>query len=442
MIWVSNLLEHLDTAARKSAAYSERHFFLFGCASWFIPLATTIDYLVGEPFYNTLPIRLSVSLLALPLLFARKLNNQLSEKFYLYFVFLIGYGFPFCYGHMLAMNAIYAPESLQIHMIWIFQYFIALFLFIQLANSGALAILIWTVSSAAALAPSLWIENVNWHEVQRVLLYPISGYLTALIFGILTNRNIDIVNTEKVRTAAAIGSNIAHELRTPLASVRSLAHGLKNYLPSLIDGYDKAKAHDLDVEPIRPPQLEQIQDALSAIEAEVEYSNTVIDMLLINTADKPLMGLEHDLFDASSTIDESVSRYPFNNTGERKLIRIAVEKDFEIRAPRLLVVHVLFNLIKNGLYYVQGAGKGEITITTATNNGSNEILVSDTGAGIPPMIEKQIFERFYTTTQTGQGAGIGLSFCKMVMESIGGGIRCESVEGDHTTFTLTFPPAN
>jgi two-component system CAI-1 autoinducer sensor kinase/phosphatase CqsS len=298
------------------------------------------------------------------------------------------------------------------------------------------------VASAASALPVLWISDPNLSELRRVVVFPVFGYLTALIFGILTNRNIDIVNTEKVRTAAAIGSNIAHELRTPLASVRSLAHGLKNYLPSLIDGYEKAKTNDLAVDPIRPKQLEQIQLALSTIEAEVEYSNTVIDMLLINTADKPLIGLENDLFKASSTIEESVSRYPFNNTSERKLICTDVAEDFQIRAPQLLVVHVLFNLIKNGLYYVQGAGKGEITISTATANGANQILVHDTGAGIPPIIQKQIFERFYTTTQTGQGAGIGLSFCKMVMESIGGGISCESVEGDHTTFTLTFPPPN
>ncbi|MCZ6854817.1 MAG: HAMP domain-containing sensor histidine kinase [Gammaproteobacteria bacterium] len=270
-------------------------------------------------------------------------------------------------------------------------------------------------------------------------MYPVFGYLTALIFGILTNRNIDIVNTEKVRTAAAIGSNIAHELRTPLASVRSLAHGLKNYLPSLIDGYEKAKASDLRVDPIRPNQLEQIELALSTIEAEVEYSNTVIDMLLINTSDKPLTGLENELFDASSAIEQSVNRYPFNNSGERTLIHVEANDDFPIRAPQLLVVHVLFNLIKNALYYVQGAGKGEVTISTDTSNGTNQILVNDTGSGIPPIIQKQIFERFYTTTQTGQGAGIGLSFCDMVMESIGGSISCESVEGEYTRFTLNFP---
>jgi two-component system CAI-1 autoinducer sensor kinase/phosphatase CqsS len=186
------------------------------------------------------------------------------------------------------------------------------------------------------------------------------------------------------------------------------------------DGYEKAKANDLSVDPIRPYQLEQKELALSTIEDEVAYSNTVIDMLLINTADKPLTGLENELFDASSAIEQSVSRYPFNNSGERQLIHVEVDEDFRIRAPQPLIVHVLFNLIKNGLYYVQGAGKGEVRISTRTINGTNQILVNDTGPGIPPIVQKQIFERFYTTTQTGQGAGVWLSFCNMVMESIGG----------------------
>ncbi len=280
-------------------------------------------------------------------------------------------------------------------------------------------------------------ENVNWDEINRVVVYPVSGYLTALIFGILTNRNIDIVNTEKVRTAAAIGSNIAHELRTPLASIRSIAGGMKRHLPSLIAGYEKARVENLVQDEISSRQIAQITKALSSIESEVEYSNTVIDMLLINTADKPLAGLEYDVFAASSVMSESFERYPFNNADERALITLSVEEDFEIHAPRLLVVHVLFNLIKNALYYVQRAGKGAITIACTPRR----ISVHDTGSGISPAVKGQVFERFYTTTRTGQGAGIGLSFCKMVMESIGGSITFESVEGEHTTFILEFPNA-
>ena len=110
-----------------------------------------------------------------------------------------------------------------------------------------------------------------------------------------------------------------------------------------------------------------------------------------------------------------------------------------IHYTRLLIIHTLFNLLKNSLYYVQQSGKGDILIELQIENNSTAIKVHDTGPGIPRSRQKEIFNRFYTTTDEGLGTGIGLSFCKMVMESLGGSITCDSVEGEYTTFILTFP---
>ena len=115
-----------------------------------------------------------------------------------------------------------------------------------------------------------------------------------------------------------------------------------------------------------------------------------------------------------------------------------IQDDFEILAPRLLIVHVLFNLIKNGLQHVQKSNGAWLEISTELGRTHNKIIVQDNGVGIPAYALPHVFDRFYTTNTTGQGAGIGLSFCRMVMESIGGKITCESVEGKHTTFTLYF----
>ena len=410
---------------------------MYGCLAWLAPVAAIHDQLVAHAIYDTLPARLAAAIFAIPLLLHRRLAQMPIYPYY--FVFIVSYGFPFTFGYIMISNAIATPVGTEVHVTWIFQYIIALFIFVQLINNSSLTVTLWLVATLLALSPLLWAPEPNLTELRRVTVTPFFGYLTALVFGVFTNRNIDIVNTEKVRTAAAIGSNIAHELRTPLASIRSLSHGLRNYLPTLIEAYDQAKEAKLPVEDIRPRQVEQLKDLISRVEAEVDYSNTIIDMLLINTADKPLIGLEYDRFQASSAIEESIRRYPFNNSQERQLITQRVADDFAIDAPRLLVVHVLFNLIKNALYYVQRAGHGEIIISTKPGISTNELVVHDTGAGIPPAIQKQIFERFYTTTQTGQGAGIGLSFCDMVMRSVGGSISCHSVEGKHTTFTLTFP---
>lgn len=439
MIRWKRWLDNLDYAARRSARYSEDHFELLGWLAWLIPIAASVDYIVGQPTYDTVLIRLSAALVAVPLIFHKRLPESYRTRLYLYFVFATAYCFPFTYGFMLSMNAAFAPEGQEIHIIWILQYFVALFLFIQLIVNGALATLLWIFTSAAALLPALLYSQANTLELERVFVYPLTGYLTALGFGILTNRKTTIINSEKAAAASAIGANLAHELRTPLASIGAKASGASNILPILTDAYDKAKEAGMEVAPLRKSQLSLLNQALTTIGTEVEYSNTIIDMLLVNTADKSLSTVDMDLFSVKAAVEEAVQRYPFNNQKERDLIRIEIEEDFELKAPRLLVIHVLFNLMKNSLYFVQNSGKGDICISAERDQEECRILVHDTGMGIPSSVQPHIFERFYTTTHTGQGAGIGLSFCHLVMESLRGSIHCDSREGEYATFTLSFP---
>ena len=71
---------------------------------------------------------------------------------------------------------------------------------------------------------------------------------------------------------------------------------------------------------------------------------------------------------AVEAVEEAVSRFPFNNSTERTLIDVRIGDDFAAFAPKPLVVHVLFNLIKNGLYFVQKGGGlrrnfGQIPVT-------------------------------------------------------------------------------
>lgn len=182
-----------------------------------------------------------------------------------------------------------------------------------------------------------------------------------------------------------------------------------------------------------------MQGALESIQREVDYSNTIIDMLLMNTSEHAESNRQFQRFKISEAIAEAISRFPFNNSAERRLLGTSIDSDFRVSAPRLLVVHVLFNLIKNGIYFVQRGGNGRVNIVAYTRGSSNQVEVTDFGTGIPMEIQTRIFDRFYTAGDSNQGAGIGLSFCKMVMESIGGEIQCESKEGEYTTFRLIFP---
>jgi len=431
--------QYLNNAAKGSAEYSERHFRFLGALTIVVPLAYIVDVYVGKPYFDTFAIRTAAFVAAIPLLFSFTKQTRTAHAFHLYFVGVVAYVLPFTFGLMLILNAASAAPGEEVEIIWILQYFISLFLFIQLIHNGPLATLLWTVSTFAALGSLLFLNSINWNELNRVMIYPVTGYLTALFFGIITNRNVDYVNSEKLRAASAIGGNIAHELRTPLASIRSLARSVRKHSETMANAYMKAKDSGLDVGSLSDAQVDGLRSALSSIEQEVEYSNTIIDMLLLNTSNPDSYNRGAESMYISGIVREAIARYPFNNSNEKNLINVNVTNDFMVHAPKLLLVHVFFNLLKNSIYYAQKSPNGTVFIQIGNSRTRHEIEVTDTGPGIQGASRRRIFDRFFTAADTGQGAGIGLSFCKMVMESIGGEIQCESREGEYTTFRLIFP---
>lgn len=435
-------IDSLMLAAKRSAEYSERHYVLIGWVCLIaMPLSSYIESAITEPSFNTLGIRLSAGLLGIILIFQRKLPKKMRSQFHLMWISGVTYVLPFTFGVLLVLNSAYTPLSDSTPSLWIFQYLLALVFFVNLMHSISLATVLWAISAALSASTIVFVDKPNWDSVVESFVVILPVFLTAVFIGSLTNRNVSMVQTEKLRAASAIGANLAHELRTPLASIGALSKGTENLLPILTDAYDKAKQAGLELQPLRPNQLSLLTKSLSTIRNEVEYSNTIIDMLLVNTADKSLSDVDTEFFSVQEAATEAIQRYPFNNQREKVLIRTDIQHDFQVEAPRLLIVHVLFNLMKNALYSVQKAGKGDICIRAEQRRNGGCIVVHDTGMGISPSARNHIFERFYTTTQTVQSAGIGLSFCKLVMESFGGDIRCASEEGKYTTFTLDFPNA-
>jgi two-component system CAI-1 autoinducer sensor kinase/phosphatase CqsS len=272
-----------------------------------------------------------------------------------------------------------------------------------------------------------------------VLVNPVSAYLTAIVFGSVLNRNVHMINVESARAASAIGSNIAHELRTPLMPIGNLARGISHHLPTLVDAYQKARQHQLPVVALTATHIDRLRSSLLAIEKEVVNSNTAIDILLLNTNDRSLGEFDADLFSIRDLVHECVQHFPYNNTKEQRLVSVQPGDDFQVFAPKIVVAHVILNLIKNALYHVQRSGKGSVSIGTILAKRKHKVTVHDSGPGIPYADRDRIFERFFTTTVAVQGVGIGLSFCRSAMDSIGGRITVDSREGHYSTFILEFP---
>ncbi|CAH0445034.1 Sensor histidine kinase RcsC [Ralstonia syzygii subsp. syzygii] len=85
------------------------------------------------------------------------------------------------------------------------------------------------------------------------------------------------------------------------------------------------------------------------------------------------------------------------------------------------------------------ARKGHIEISAWPDGDSYVLAIRDSAMGIPPSVQRRIFDPFFSTKPADKGSGVGLTFCRRVMEAFGGRIQCESVVDEYTLFTLRLP---
>jgi signal transduction histidine kinase len=130
--------------------------------------------------------------------------------------------------------------------------------------------------------------------------------------------------------------------------------------------------------------------------------------------------------------------------------RIVIERDVpssapEVQADREQLRRVLINLLDNAIKFSPLDGRVVIGVNQQTKMGdeidSNEVCISvtDYGKGIPAQHQPRIFDKFYQAESMNGGTGLGLAFCKLVVETHKGRIWVESEEGKGSTFYLTLP---
>ncbi|MCB1876481.1 MAG: HAMP domain-containing histidine kinase [Chromatiales bacterium] len=385
-------------------------------------------YWFPQPYEN-LSLRLVGALILAVLMVESRWPAKLRTYYGVYVYLTCIYCFPFFFTYMLMRN--------EFSTTWGMSTAIAIFLLNILVDWKNL-IFIWVTGVCLAVV-AYYLTSDTPIEL-RALLAQLPIYLFAVGFGSLLSYTSEMVTQEKLRATLAAGANIAHELRTPLLSIRSGAIGVKRYFPQLLDGYQKASAAGLEVAAINPMHLRRLESLPDEIEKEVEYSQLVIDILLMNAGNKSINPADFSRCSVRSCVDLALSRYPYTSDEEAALVHNDVEGDFEFIGSEILMNHVLFNLLRNAIHYVRVAGKGQITVWGQARGKGYCLYFRDTGTGIPADALPHIFERFFTTRQKGAGTGLGLAFCKMAMESFEGSIDCDARVGQYTQFRLCFPP--
>lgn len=233
-----------------------------------------------------------------------------------------------------------------------------------------------------------------------------------------------------------LASTIVHEIRTPLAIIDYQAMAIAKYWPTLFEGYQLAVTEGLFQSQIRPHSLEIIANLHQGISREINQLNVLLDMMLTTAAMEHPQSIAFARHSVRQCLEAALDRYPFENNLWEK-VRVSVLEDFEFEGSDVLLVCVLLNLLRNALYALNEADRGEVYIFTSRGKKFNILGLTDTGSGISQDIFPHIFEHFYTTKR--HGGGMGLAFCQRVMIAFGGQIKCESKQGQYTTITLEFP---
>lgn len=417
---------------RDTAHFSSRHFYFGLVAGMGFPLYYFVWQVLFPQPYETLPLRLLGTAIFVPIILVKLWPESLKRYFPLYWYLALLFALPFFFTFMLLKNGGST--------VWLLSTLVALFVMILLLDWINLLVHI-TVGVACAVLAFHLTTGIPAHFAFESLEY-VPIYMFATVMGIIVNYTADKMRAERRQAMLATAGMVAHELRTPLLSVKSGAAGLRQYLPVLMDAYRLAVDHKLTADSIRGTHLDSMAGVLDRIETEADRSNTVIDMLLYTVHGLGVEGRELVPCAMSRCIETALRRYPFASERERALVHWDARADFSFVGSELLMVHVIFNLLKNALRHIAIAGKGSISINVESGPVGNRLIFTDTGTGIPADVLPHIFTRYYAWPRHGRGVvettGIGLSFCREVVQAFHGSIECDSRAGEYTRFLVRF----
>ncbi len=201
------------------------------------------------------------------------------------------------------------------------------------------------------------------------------------------------------RSRADLVSTVAHELRSPLTSV-------KGFTATLLAKWDRFND-------------EQKQLMLQTVNSDADRVTRLLTELLdVSRIDAGRLEMRRQVVDLPGAVAKAVAgRVADGEPEDRFVVRLDGELP-EMWADPDKIDQVVGNLVENALRH----GSGTVTITVAPFEGGAEVLVEDEGEGIPPETAARVFTRFWRGNR-GRGTGLGLYIVKGLVEAHGGSVE-------------------
>ncbi len=228
-------------------------------------------------------------------------------------------------------------------------------------------------------------------------------------------------DVDKMASIGQVAAGIAHSLNTPLATLSNGLYGLRENL------------RKMDQE--NTALVEETAEYLSIMSDEVHHCQKVIRDLL-DCARKP--DPQYEPTDVkqllASTINSVLLGHARNAT-----TKLYQEGDVPlvVRASSSYLKQAFLNILQNS--YDAVGEQGQVTVKARRADGKAEVIIEDTGCGMPRKAQEKAFEPLFTTKCPGKGTGLGLAVARDIIEKHGGGISLESKVGVGTRVTVVLP---
>ena len=219
-----------------------------------------------------------------------------------------------------------------------------------------------------------------------------------------------LVRTEKLAAIGQLAGGVGHELRNPLAAIKTSAYFLKMKLGKTAE--------------------EKVNKHLNMLEKQVDACDKIItDLLDFSRPGRTNIGE----VDINQVVQELVKTI---GAPENVEVSTSLAADpAKVMADSGQLERVFSNLISNAIQAMPGGGR--LSLSTSRNGGFVKVKVADTGVGIPQENLDKVFEPLFTTKA--KGTGLGLAIARALVERQGGTIEVESQVGKGTTFTVRLP---
>ena len=215
-------------------------------------------------------------------------------------------------------------------------------------------------------------------------------------------------------------ADAAHEMRTPLTTINGILEGLAyDAIP------EEDKAHSIEL------MQNETKRLIRLVNENLDYEKIRTGQIALNKTN----------FDGSTVLHNLVEQLDKKAAAAEDQFKLTVPEELPVWADYDRFVQVLFNIMQNAIQFSQD---NVIEVTARRTEHAVEIAVQDHGIGMTPEQVKNIWERYYKAdasrknTKYGE-SGLGLAISHQLVQQHGGTIKVDSVAGEGTCFTITFP---